>query len=112
VYEILSEEEDDIFYGADLSNLSGLFRMITNELDIDIELPPINNKYLASLGSVVYLNSATRQQTRGYIHGDSAKVAYVMLKYIFSILSDEELVREIIAAFDDDEEGDDKLDGQ
>ena len=111
VYEILSEEEDDIFYGADLSNLSGLFRMITNELDIDIELPPINNKYLASLGSVVYLNSATRQQTRGYIHGDSAKVAYVMLKYIFSILSDEELVREIIAAFDDDEEGEDRLDG-
>lgn len=114
IYEMLSEEEDDILYGADLSNINGLLEMITRRLEINLELPTINNKYFASLGSVVYLNSATRQQTRGYVQGDSAKVAYVILRYIFNILSDEDKVREILAAFSDDEDGEDdedKLEG-
>lgn len=106
-FEMLSEEEDDILYGADLSSINGILKMVLKQMEIDVELPPINNKYFASLGSVVYLNSATRQQTRGYIQGDSAKVAYVILRYIFNILSDEELVRAILG----EEEGEDKLDG-
>lgn len=114
VYEMLSEDEDGILYGADLSSLTGLVKILTNFLDVDVELPPINSKYLASLGTVVQLDSATRNLTRYYIMGDSAKVSYVALKYIFELLGNEDFIKAVIEEFGDEEDLEDideKLNG-
>jgi hypothetical protein len=104
LYDMLSEEEGDILYNADLSSINGLMQILLDQLDVQAELPSLNNKNLASLGDVVQMDSATRSLTRYYISGDSVKVTYILLNYIFNILGNEEFVTDLLGAFEDDEE--------
>ncbi|MDR1628870.1 MAG: hypothetical protein LBS36_01450, partial [Oscillospiraceae bacterium] len=109
IYDSLSEEPDDLLYRADLSSFNGLLQVLLKAADINAELPPINNSNLASLGKLVQKDSATTALTRYYISGDSVKVTHMLLEYLFTIMGDEALFGEILAAIEEDETLDEGL---
>ncbi|MBE6811889.1 MAG: hypothetical protein E7523_03295 [Ruminococcaceae bacterium] len=110
VYDMLSEDEDDILYGADLYSISGLLDVILNATEIDMRLPVSENSYLASLGEMVQMPSANSAGIRYYVKANRGDVMYVVLRYLARALGNRDFVEHALNAFNDEDEPFEPLD--
>ncbi len=110
VYEMLSEDEDDILYGADLYSISGLLDVILKTMEVDVRLPVSENSYLASLGEMVQLPSANSEGIRYYVKANRGDVMYVVLRYLARAIGNRDFVEQALNAFNDEDEPYEPLD--